>query len=95
MRVMRHSDPSLTAKNYTDANAMPLAGFVAKLPGIGDGDSLIDSHDLGAACQNVSQGGAEGGCGLSPQPDGAEGTSRVVSLADASCPNPNLAPAVG
>ncbi|MCB1099733.1 MAG: tyrosine-type recombinase/integrase [Verrucomicrobiae bacterium] len=37
MQAMRHSDPSLTAKNYFDANAMPLAPMIHSLPGIGEG----------------------------------------------------------
>jgi len=46
MRLMRHSDPKLTAKAYVDAAAIPMAQFVAKLPGMRDEQrSLIHSPE--------------------------------------------------
>jgi integrase len=40
MRLMRHSDPKLTAKAYVDQDALPLAESIAKLPGMPNGNPL-------------------------------------------------------
>jgi integrase len=51
MELMRHNDPRLTAKTYTDASLLPLRGAVEKLvcPA-----SQIASQKLGAACHSPS-----------------------------------------
>ncbi|NRB76071.1 MAG: tyrosine-type recombinase/integrase [Verrucomicrobiales bacterium] len=45
MKAMRHSEPSLTAKTYTDANALQLAPMIEQLPGMSENVSQIDSPD--------------------------------------------------
>lgn len=57
MLRMRHSDPKLTANAYVDQGSLPVAGSIAKLPGMPNGnqwspDSSLESVVSG---QNVSK----------------------------------------
>jgi hypothetical protein len=56
MELARHSDMRLTMKTYTDAGQLPLREVMDTLPGFGERtDSRIDSRNLGATGQTVSQ----------------------------------------
>jgi hypothetical protein len=56
MELARHSDMRLTMKTYTDAGQLPLREVMDTLPGFGQrADSRIDSRNLGATGQTVSQ----------------------------------------
>ena len=50
MKLMRHSDPKLTAKVYVDQASLPLMSAISLLPGMSNGKSLSphSSLDLGA-----------------------------------------------
>ena len=54
MELARHSDMRLTMKTYTDVGQLPLREVMDSLPGFGS-DSRIDSRNLGATGQTVSQ----------------------------------------
>jgi hypothetical protein len=58
MRLMRHSDPKLTAKAYVDQDSLPLAESIAKLPGMPNGNPLSphSSPVLGAGgdCESLA-----------------------------------------
>ena len=56
MAIMRHSDPKLTAKVYTDQGQLDTAAAVARLPALGGLHSLIHSRKLGAAGHGQSTG---------------------------------------
>ncbi len=56
MELARHSDMRLTMKTYTDAGQLPLREVMDTLPSFGERtDSRIDSRNLGATGQTVSQ----------------------------------------
>ena len=46
MRLMRHSDPKLTAKAYVDQAALPLAESIAKIPGMPNGNQWSPDSSL-------------------------------------------------
>jgi hypothetical protein len=54
MELARHSDMCLTMKTYTDAGQLPLREVMDSLPSFGS-DSRIDSRNLGAKGQTMSQ----------------------------------------
>ncbi len=56
MELMRHSDPRLTLKTYTDANMLPVSDAIVALTNFAAAkkDSQIDSQELVPACPTVS-----------------------------------------
>jgi integrase len=93
MKIMRHSDPRLTAKVYVDDAALPLAASIEKLPGMTpDHYSLIDSLEPVVSGQKESLPVASDLKGASPQVGFAELLRRVLSHLDAL---KEMAPAVG
>ena len=57
MRIMRHSDPKLTAKSYVRDDALALAPSVAMMPGMTNGKSLSPESSLESVVsgQNVAK----------------------------------------
>ena len=93
MKMMRHSDPRLTAKVYVDEAALPLAANIEKLPGMNaENSSLIDSLEPVVSGLNASQRVASNENGPSPQLGFGELLRRVLSHLDAL---QQVAPAVG
>ena len=66
MEAMRHSDPKLTMKTYTDSEMLPVRDAISRLPAFGD-DSQIDSQNLVGSCPVVSRPDATGEVGDDPQ----------------------------
>jgi len=91
---MRHSDPKLAAKAYLDQGALPLAEFVAKIPGMPNGKPLspISSLDSGFSGPFASSPVLTEEPKPSPQATLNELLSRLLSHLGAACP---MAPAVG
>jgi integrase len=56
MELMRHSDPRLTLKTYTDANMLPVSDAIVALTNFAASkkDSQIDSQELVPACPTLS-----------------------------------------
>ncbi len=87
MELMRHSDPNLTAKTYTDVGMLPIWNTVAALPMFND--TQIDTLKLVASGQSESvavplkdQGPillAAGGQSVSPSESASVGESRKVA----------------
>jgi len=93
MKIMRHSDPRLTAKVYVDDAALPLAASIEKLPGMtSDNLSLIHSLEPVVSGQKQSPPVASNRKEASPQLGFAELLRRVLSHLDAL---KEMAPAVG
>ncbi len=84
--LMRHSDPMLTAKIYTDVSQLPIADAVNRLPWIADGScAQIDSQSLGFDGHLGSRTGmSEGACDKLQNID-EEGDSPPKSQSVASC----------
>jgi hypothetical protein len=53
MEVMRHSDPRLTSRTYTDATALPTTEAIGMLPSFLH-DAQIDAHVAGAKGHSLS-----------------------------------------
>jgi integrase len=60
MDLMRHSDLQLTMKVYTDANMLPAAEGIEKLPSLIDSGPQIGPQELGAEGHNLSQADTDG-----------------------------------
>ena len=54
MRLMRHTDPKLTARVYVDAGQLPTSDAVASLPSLLSQDAHIDAHESVAECDSAS-----------------------------------------
>jgi integrase len=93
MKIMRHSDPRLTAKVYVDDAALPLAASIEKLPGMTpDSLSLIHSLEPVVSGQKQSPPVVSNQKEASPQLGFNELLRRVLSHLDAL---KEMAPAVG
>lgn len=68
-KLMRHSDPKLTANLYTDAHGLPTAAAVASLPRLLD-DAATDADD--AAIDAVESADVRVACGRDVSRDGTE-----------------------
>jgi len=94
MRLMRHSDPKLTAKAYVDQAALPLMESISKMPGMSNGNSLSPVSSL----ESVVSGHFESQPVATEEPKPSlqatlnESLSRLLSHLGATC---QMAPAVG
>ena len=55
--LMRHSDPSLTARTYTDASLLPLFVAVDAVPSLMGGGTQIGTQAAVATCHKLASGG--------------------------------------
>ncbi|MGC8553619.1 MAG: hypothetical protein ACP5O7_12260, partial [Phycisphaerae bacterium] len=82
MEVMRHSDPRLTTRTYTDGTLLPTAEAVESLPrwsmGIGGEESLATGTD-DVALTPSARGTKKGSFRRTLVPYGAQCSSRVNS----------------
>jgi len=94
MRIMRHSDPKLTARHYVDQAALPLVESIAKMPGMfgGNQHSPIHSPVLPFSGHSGSQSVASDRVESSSQGTLNESISRLFSRFVAMG---RMAPAVG
>ncbi len=94
MLLMRHSDPKLTARNYVDQASSPLAGFVAKLPGMANKSALSPESSLDPVVSGLfeSRPVAANGVGCDLQGALNEALSRAMSHGVA---NSEMEPLVG
>jgi integrase len=93
MRLMRHSDPKLTAKSYVDEAVLPMVESVGKIPGLNrQKPSPIHSPESVFLGQNGSQAVATKGAGRPTEGALHELLSRILSHLGAGM---GMAPEVG
>ncbi len=85
MVLMRHSDPRLTAKVYTDASQLSTAAAIGQLPRLLAGYSQIDSQTPDFGGQGLAPCGTQAADGASPQGLGAESERHARSQTDTAC----------
>ena len=89
MELMRHSDPRLTTKTYTDAGQLPVGAAIGSLPSLTapeKTDSQIDSQKLVAASLSLSSAVPQA---RAAEPDEAienKGESRGLTVLVPPCP---------
>ena len=87
MQLMRHSDPRLTAKVYTDASQLSTAAAISQLPRLLGGDSQLDSQTPDFGGRGLAPRGTQAADGASSQGLGAESERHAVSQSDTACPS--------
>jgi len=93
MELLRHKDPRLTMKTYTDASKLPLVAAFAEMPSVES--SLISSLKTGKFCPSVTENGKtpeSGEC----ESDGVSGSERTgLTNIDQAWPSGERAEGVG